>query len=232
MKSVFPKRASSRTRFRESMRGLSAKAAYGILTLLSVLVAVYSMRFVAVSWNVWIAVGPEIREVIEHVPWQALTHMIAAPIALVVGPFQFLSGLRARRPALHRWLGRIYATTCLIAAAAGFATAFFASGGAIASVGFGLLAIFWFVATAAAWRAAVNRNFTLHRRLMRYSFAMTFAAVTLRLQIPIGVIFFDYKSYQSLSVWLAYTSWIPNVLAVYLYEQMLARRDRAPIALD
>ena len=38
----------------------------------------------------------------------------------------------------------------------------------------------------AAWRAAVQREFALHLLLMRFSYAMTFGAVTLRLQIPIG----------------------------------------------
>src|SRR5688500_19043377 len=37
-------------------------------------------------------------------------HIFASGIALVLGPFQFLSGLRARRPSIHRWMGRIYLT--------------------------------------------------------------------------------------------------------------------------
>ena len=47
--------------------------------------------------------------------------------------------------------------------------------------------------------------------------ALTFGAVTLRIQIPLGFIFFGFTSYREMSVWLAYTSWIPNVVAVGLY---------------
>ena len=202
---------------------VAAKIGYIALALLSVMVAVYSLRFVAVPWNIWLSVGPEIRSVIEHVPLQALAHMIAAPIALFVGPFQFLASVRARKPALHRWLGRVYVAACLTAGVAALATAPFASGGPIAGLGFGILAAAWIAATGGAWSAATKRNFTLHRRLMRYSFAMTFAAVTLRLQIPIGVIYFGFPDYATLSVWLAYTSWIPNVIAVWLYETWFAR---------
>jgi hypothetical protein len=35
-------------------------------------------------------------------------------------------------------------------------------------------------------------------------------------QIPIGFLL-GYKSYSAMSVWLAYTAWIPNVLLVALY---------------
>jgi uncharacterized membrane protein len=210
------------------MSGAVAKTGYIVLALLSVMVAIYSLRFVAVPWDIWLAVGSEIKAVVERVPLQALTHMIAAPIALLIGPFQFLATVRARKPALHRWMGRIYVAACLTAGVAALATAPFASGGPVAGFGFGILAVLWIAATAGAWNAAMKRNFTLHRRLMRYSFAMTFAAVTLRLQIPIGVIYFGYSDYQSLSVWLAYTSWIPNVVAVWLYETQFRSREPAP----
>lgn len=195
------------------------------MAVLSVLVGLYSLRFAAVPWNIWLGIGPEIEGVVKAVPWQALTHMIVAPIALVVGPFQFLPRLRARRPRLHRWMGRTYVAACTIAGLGALATAPFASGGAVAGLGFGILAVLWIASTLGAWNAAMNRNFAAHRRLMRYSFAMTFAAVTLRLQIPIGVIFFHYASYGPLSVWLAYTSWIPNVLIVAIYNAVRRGRD-------
>jgi hypothetical protein len=54
---------------------------------------------------------------------------------------------------------------------------------------------------------------------MALSYAMTFGAVTLRLQIPIGFML-GYPGYPEMSVWLAYTSWIPNVIAVFVYFGM------------
>jgi len=72
----------------------------------------------------------------------------------------------------------------------------------------------------------MRRKFELHRLLMRLSYAMTFAAVTLRLQIPIGLML-GYTSYSAMSVWLAYTSWIPNVVVVLVYSALERSRKRA-----
>ena len=194
---------------------------------LSVLTGLASLRYWGVPFGQWPGIGPEITGVIRHVPVQALTHMLIAPIALITGPFNFFTGIRLRHPRWHRWNGRVYVAACIVAGIGALATAPFASGGPIAGWGFGILAVLWITTTLWAWRAAVARNFELHRRLMRYSFAMTFAAVTLRLQMPLGFIFFHFTGYGPMSVYLAWTCWIPNVLAVALYDLYRAARGPA-----
>lgn len=196
------------------------------LAFLAAGVAVHALRYAAVPANHWFGIDEGIRGVIERVPLQALTHMIVAPIALLAGPWQFLPRLRASRPRLHRWMGRTYVAASVVAGIGALATAPFASGGPVAGIGFAVLAILWLGTTIAGWRAAVNRKFDQHRIWMRFSYAMTFSAVTLRLQIPFCFIFFGFHSYAEMSVWLAYTSWIPNVIAVALYSLLLAWRKR------
>ena len=199
-----------------------------IMALLAVGVALHALRYYGALIDTWLDVDPMLRAVIARVPVQALSHMLVAPVALILGPFQFLPGLRARHPRVHRWSGRVYVLACVVAGAAALATAPYASGGPVAGLGFGILAALWIGTTLGAWRAAVGRDFALHRRLMRFSYAMTFAAVTLRLQIPIGFAL-GYPSYSAMSVWLAYTSWIPNVAVVALYSMAEAlRRPAAP----
>ena len=198
------------------------------MTALAAGVALYSLRFWAVPAGVWIAIDGGIRGVIERVPLQALVHMTVAPVALLAGPFQFLPGLRARRPRLHLLTGRIYASACLIAGAAALTTAPFASGGPVAGWGFGILAVLWIGSTAMGWATAVRRRFAAHRIWMRFSYAMTFSAVTLRLQIPLGMMFFGFTSYSAMSVWLAYTAWIPNVMAVALYTWWARKKSVPP----
>jgi Predicted membrane protein (DUF2306) len=188
-----------------------------LMTLLAGGVALYSLRFYGILADSWLGVDPGIRAVIERVPIQAMAHMLIAPIALFLGPFQFFPKLRTRYPEAHRWSGRVYVGACIVAGLGGLAASPYASGGPVAGVGFGILAILWIATTILAWRAAVQRRFAAHRMLMRYSYAMTFGAVTLRLQIPIGFVL-GYPSYSTMSVWLAYTSWIPNVLAVAIYS--------------
>ncbi len=196
------------------------------LAFLAAGVGIYALRYAAVPADIWLGVDQGIRGVIEKVPLQALTHMIVASIALLTGPWQFIPQLRARRPRLHRWTGRLYVVACVVAGVAALATAPFASGGPVAGLGFGTLAVLWLWTTISGWRAAVNRKFGQHRIWMRFSYAMTFGAVTLRLQIPLGFIFFQFHSYSEMSVWLAYTAWIPNVIVVAIYSWLLAWRKR------
>jgi uncharacterized membrane protein len=193
------------------------------MALLAAGVALFSLRFAAAPFGAWPSIDPDIRGLVERFPLPTLTHMLVAPLALLLGPFQFLPRLRGRYPRLHRWSGRVYVAACLIAGVSGLVTAFAATGGPVAGFGFGLLAVLWIIVTLAAWRAAVQRRFELHRVLMRYSYAMTFAAVTLRLQIPIGFALGS-ASYAAMSPWLAYTAWIPNVIAVALYGAAIERR--------
>ena len=205
-----------------------ARLGFAVMTALAVAVALYSLRFAGVPAHLWLGVDPGIRGVIERNPLAALTHMLVAPMALLLGPSQFIPGLRARHPAFHRWLGRVYVAACSIAGVGGFATAFDASGGPIAGFGFGLLAMLWIGTTLWGWRAAVAGDIQLHRLLMRFSYAMTFGAVTLRLQIPLGFAL-GYPSYSAMSVWLAYTAWVPNLILVALWSRealRLAWRER------
>jgi lysylphosphatidylglycerol synthetase-like protein (DUF2156 family) len=200
------------------------------MTVLAAGVALYSLRYYGALVGVLIDIDPRLRSVIAAAPIQALAHMLVGPVALLIGPLQFLPGLRGARPQVHRWSGRVYVVACLIAGTAALATAPYASGGPVAGLGYGTLAVLWIATTLGAWRAAVQRQLRLHRLLMRFSYAMTFAAVTLRLQVPVGFALV-YENYSAMSAWLAYTAWIPNVVVVALYSLAEARRRPAVDAI-
>jgi hypothetical protein len=206
-------------------KGIARYSLY-LMTFLAVGVAIHAMRYDMVPANIYLGIDSAIRGVIGRVPVQALTHMVVGPIALMTGPWQFFPGLRARRPAFHRWTGRTYVAACMISGVGALLTAPFASGGPVASIGFTALAILWLGTTFAGWRMAVARKFELHRILMRFSYALAFGAVTLRIQIPLGFMFFGFTSYREMSVWLAYTSWIPNVFAVAAYTLATSAQRR------
>ena len=211
-------------------KGIARYSLY-LMTFLAVGVAIHAMRYDMVPANIYLGIDSAIRGVITRVPLQALTQMIVGPLALMTGPWQFFPGLRARRPAVHRWTGRTYVAACMISGVGALFTAPFASGGPVASVGFTTLAILWLGTTFAGWRMAVARKFEVHRILMRFSYALAFGAVTLRIQIPLGFMFFGFTSYREMSVWLAYTSWIPNVLAVAVYTLATSAQRRNASAL-
>ncbi|HWF01948.1 MAG TPA: DUF2306 domain-containing protein [Caulobacteraceae bacterium] len=142
-------------------------------------------------------------------------HAGFAATALILGPWQFLPRLRASRPRLHRWIGRSYATCCLIAGAAGLALAIGTTSGLPAALGFGFLAVASIGATSRAWIAATRRDFVAHRRFMIRSYALTFAAVTLRIYLPISlVLHFDFVTAYQVISWLA---WVPNLILAEIY---------------
>jgi len=213
------------------MQTVAARLGFGFMVVTAVAVAVWSERFLAVFNGLWLFIGPGIREVVAAFPVRALTHMVIAPLALVLGPLQFIPALRARAPRLHRYLGRLYVASCVIAGVAGFATALHASGGPVAGWGFGILAVLWVTTSLGGMVAAMRRKWDLHRLLMTLSYAMTFGAVTLRLQIPLGLVL-GYADYPQMSVWLAYTSWLPNVLVVLGYFHFRGRAKPGKRILD
>jgi len=149
-------------------------------------------------------------------------HAGAASTALLVGPFQFLDRLRARRPALHRAMGRIYVLACLVGGVAGAVLAAGARTGLPSTLGFGSLALIWLFTTWRAYDAARRRRFAEHRRWMIRGFALTFAAVTLRLYLPLA--FISPWGYAATYRVISFACWIPNIL---IAEAFLVRR-RAP----
>lgn len=153
----------------------------------------------------------------------ALTvHAGFAATALVIGGFQFMRSLRTRRPALHRRIGTFYVICCLIAGAAGLTLAFGTTAGPVAGLGFGVLAALWMASTANAWRLAKARDHLRHERWMIRSFALTLAAVTLRLYMPLAALLG--LDAQQAYVAIAWLCWVPNLIVA---ELILASMDRA-----
>jgi len=168
-------------------------------------------------------VHPEMRVVFESHSTAIRVHVFGAAVALALGPFQFSRRLRGRQPRVHRWLGRTYlGIGVLVGGLAGLWMAAFAQGGATARLGFGMLAVAWLATGALAFAAIRRRDTAAHRRWMVRNFALTFAAVTLRLYLPASVaagIAFE-AAYPAIA-WLC---WVPNLLTA---EWLLRRPPRA-----
>ena len=178
-----------------------------IMAVLSGLVALGTYRFLLLGLPM------SFQEMIGHIDQRRvafLLHISVAPVALVLGSLQLFPGLRARKPALHRWVGRVYGGSILIAGGAGLVVALGAAGGIVASLGFGVLAVLWLGITANAVRLAVIGRIAQHRRWMYRSFALTFSAVTLRLYL-LGFMGAGF-SYTEASIYLAWMCWVPNLL--------------------
>jgi uncharacterized membrane protein len=143
-------------------------------------------------------------------------HIFPAIVALSLGPFQLSSKLRDKRPRLHRWTGRIYlGVGVLIGGTAGLYMARFAFGGTIAQIGFALLAVAWLYTGLRAYLFIRKGNIDNHRKWMIRNYALTFAAVTLRLYIPLSFLMeIEFETAYQAVAWLC---WIPNLIFAEWY---------------
>lgn len=153
------------------------------------------------------------------VPWLVI-HVAGAATALLLGSLQFLPGLR--RSGGHRWIGRVYVLGCLVGGVAGLILAPGSFAGPIATAGFGGLAVIWIAVTLLGWRAALDRRFVDHRRWMIRSWALTLAAVTLRLYLPtVQILDLPFLPwYRAIS----FLAWVPNLLIAEWWLRNDARR--------
>jgi uncharacterized membrane protein len=121
-------------------------------------------------------------------PSLTLAHIIPGLAFVVLGPFQFMAGLRKRRPALHRWMGRILlADALVIGVTALIMSPQMAIGGGVetaATFVFGILFLFALGKSLVAIRA---RRIAEHRRWMIRSYAIGLGVATVR---PIIGVFF------------------------------------------
>jgi uncharacterized membrane protein len=181
-----------------------------VMFLLSILVAVYAIGVYGFGPGAGI-LPSAFRESFGSRPVAVAAHIFASATALLLGPVQFWSRVRARWPAMHRIVGRVYLGVAVpIGGLAGLYLSGFAYGGVVTTLGFGCLAVVWLYTAWQGYRTARARDFAAHRRWAIRNYALTFAAVTLRLYLPLSQVLtlpFD-LSYQLIS-WLC---WVPNLI--------------------
>lgn len=151
-------------------------------------------------------------------------HITGGMLALLAGPFQFIKKLRNKNLKLHRTLGKIYLVAILfLAGPSGLFMAFYAEGGGIAVVGFAIMALLWLVTTYMAYETVRKRNIEAHKAWMVRSFALTFAAVTLRLYVPIASGYFHVAPFdvEASSAWV---SWFPNLIVAEILIRTIGRK--------
>ena len=141
-------------------------------------------------------------------------HVISGMIVILVGPFQFLKNLRNKNLKLHKALGKIYAYgILLVAAPTGLIMAFYAEGGLLSTMAFLVMSILWFVTTIMAIVKIKKKDIDAHKRWMHRSYALSFAAVTLRLLVPLMSIYTTWSE-EFIIISTAWLSWMINLTLV------------------
>ena len=183
-----------------------------LLLILSLLTALSTVRVIPLGLDL---AFPAMSHQILNAKSMFLLHVCAASIALAIGSIQIIPTVRKRYLNVHRWLGRFYALAVLLAGVSGFLIAFQIDG-IIGSSGFAILAVFWLFTTTQAVRLARAHQVQAHRRWMICSFALTFAAVSLRLQLAVFMFGFAVP-YGQIYPFLAWSCWVPNIVFAVWY---------------
>lgn len=195
------------------------KLGFFLFVALCVLVVLWVDERFLVVWS-----DPEWKH-IAPVEGQLFVHGLFGATALLIGPFQFSDRLRAARPKLHRWMGRIYVGAVTISAplAAWIGFHFEAPITAPEQIAQGG---FWFLCTWMALFCALKRQFVIHKAWMMRSYG--FCLVFVMSRVPDAVPGFHWTD-----AFLAHTLWWMIAFALVgpdliLTARTLLSRKRRP----
>src|SRR5712664_2483332 len=110
-----------------------------------------------------------------------LAHILPAMLFMVLGPLQFVRGLRSAYPQVHRWSGRIFLIASAVVGVTGLTLAFGKTiGGVDEKAAIILFGSFFLIALAKALWHALRREFAQHREWMIRGYAIGLAVATVR----------------------------------------------------
>lgn len=192
------------------------KLGWAFMFLMAVWITLVVSRYLSLNPDVFF---PEQRAVYLANLAVLITHIVGSMLALLIGPFQFLPGIRKGKwLKVHRWLGRTYLLGVLFGGLSGLYMARLAYGGVITGLGFASLAVLWLYTGFRAYQHIRNKEIVEHRRWMIRNYALTFAAVMLRTWSPLSaMIGIDFLIAYRAIAWLC---WVPNL---FVAEWILRR---------
>jgi hypothetical protein len=195
-----------------------------VFVILSILIGLYPLVYLSTVMRTHGFLQTKPAELFQSQMYLAVffAHISFGGLALLTGWSQFSVKLRSRYLNLHRTLGKIYVSSVMLSSFAGFTIAYFATGGIISTLGFMGLAIGWLFTIVKAYTSVLNRNIQAHQAWMIRNYALTFAAVTLRIWLPFSqaALHMDFNTAYRIISWLC---WVPNLVVA----ELIVRRTRA-----
>lgn len=170
-------------------------------------------------------------------PWVYVlyVHIFTGVLALIIGPFQiFLTKVGTKKIRWHRYMGYLYVSSISISGLVNMYLSFFASGGWIAGLGFFTLDVLWVTFTWISLYKIGKKDLQAHREWMLRSYALTFAAVTLRLLLPLLLLLFHGNFILAYQI-VAWMCWVVNLVVTevlirsrYKHKHSKALNDHLP----
>jgi uncharacterized membrane protein len=155
-------------------------------------------------------------------------HVLAAGIILLIGIFQIHPTIGLRWRKIHRTLGKVYVGGILFfSAPGGLIMSLFIGRGPWVLTSFMLQCSLWFICTYLAYYRIREGDIQAHRQWMLRSYALTLAAITLRVYVFFSSWSFDLAQPAAYAT-IAWLSWVPNLLICEVYLRF--KRNRVLVA--
>jgi uncharacterized membrane protein len=192
------------------------KASWILIGIMGTLIGLYPLLYLLVDRHFGLLASKS-AELLSDTVWNIAFygHILLGGLALLIGWLQFSGKLRKRRIKIHRAIGKLYVIAVLISGFCALYIAMHATGGIISILGFFSLGLVWLSSTILGFKAIKKGNIALHQKFMIYSYAACFAAVTLRIWLPLLTIAFgEFLIAYRIVAWLC---WIPNMIFAFFW---------------
>ncbi|GGA22608.1 DUF2306 domain-containing protein [Psychrobacillus lasiicapitis] len=146
-------------------------------------------------------------------------HIAGSIVALAIGPFTLSATFREKSIIRHKRIGKLYMLGILFGGISGLYLAFYATGGLAGKLGFGSLSVFWLVSAYQALARIKANRVNDHQQWMIRNYSLTFAAVTLRIWLPLFMLVLGLERFELSYAIIAWLAWIPNIVIAELYIQ-------------
>ena len=196
------------------------KISFVIFAILCVGIGLYPLIYVVVDGNFGLLQSKS-STLLSNNLWNIAfyTHIWLGGFALLIGWLQFVKRIRIKYVTIHKTIGKGYVISVLGSGFASLYIAHFATGGIIPAIGFLCLGLIWLFTTIKAYVSIRNKQIQQHQKYMIFSYAACFAAVTLRIWLPLltsllGEFIIAYK----IVAWLC---WVPNIIVAFIITRRL-----------
>lgn len=206
------------------MKELTNQLKWVLFALLSVLIGVYPFSYFILERQFGL-LSTKSEILLADLTWNTFfyLHILLGGLALLIGWLQFNKRLRIRNPQLHRTIGKIYLIAALLSGVSAIYLAFYATGGIIASLGFALLGILWTGISVQGYFLIRRGEIARHQKWMIFSYAACWAAVTLRIWLPLlSASFGDFFIAYKIVAWLC---WVPNLAVAWWIVRSLEKKS-------
>ena len=205
------------------------KAFWIIIGTLSTLVGLYPIIYFLIDRKFGLLSSKSV-ELLNDNLWNIAFygHIVLGGLALLIGWLQFSNKLRIKKMELHRIFGKTYVISVFISGFCSLFIALDATGGIISILGFFTLGLIWLTTTILGFKSIKKGDIKSHEKFMIFSYAACFAAVTLRIWLPLlTIVMGEFNSAYRIVAWLC---WVPNIIVAFLIVRNKRTHTKKPVA--